>query len=357
MYKATAIAPAAAPLRVAICGEVRSGKSTVINALLRQSLLSGVTHAPQVVGHAADGGDGLRLDAPHLRGIELIEVPLTKAEDLTDPQRALIKGADVWIWVTIASQAWRFTELTLVEQLAEQRPARGLLVVSRGDKLRRDADRAKIMDRMARETAGIFDGCHMLHGAGPQIAQAASDEAAWQATGGRALYETLQQIAADLDKTPARAASAEIVDLAQRRPAVDPAPEPDPAPERVTEPEPAPVPTPSATSSAAPDPRADQWRAIAADFPAITALVAWPAQGAAQPIMGEDAQCQALSDYLRPVYAALPAHYAGGGVALATASTRLHILPLAEVTLAFAAPAQTLSEGMAATVAKRLAAV
>ncbi|MCL4066643.1 hypothetical protein M3484_08670 [Pseudomonas sp. GX19020] len=220
------------PLRVVICGEVSAGKSTVMNALMRDQMLPdniGQSARPVLVagwreipGIEASGRDGreiraalpgtpelfhgadfirLWLDQPHLSGIELIELPMTRAEELTGAQIDLVQSADVMIWVTIGSQAWRLTEKAIVEALGETRPDRSILIVSRGDKLRSDKDRGRLMERMERETAALFGHRFFLFGDRRKIAASAGSEADWQATGGAPLAALLRGFAGQPDRT------------------------------------------------------------------------------------------------------------------------------------------------------------
>jgi hypothetical protein len=233
--KKTAETAASPPiLRVAVCGEVSSGKSTVLNTLMRDLVLPdnlGQTTRPVITaqyrasrgiqvtrpdGDQIASGDfddkelfhaaanvSLWCDQPHLAGFEFIEVPLTKAEELTDAQIALIKSADVMIWVTIASQAWRLTEKTIVELLGEARPPHAILVASRADKFRTEDDRGRVRDRIVRETTHLFDACVFVHGARKQIAEAKNSDDAWAATGGAEIMALLRAHAEDLRSRPA----------------------------------------------------------------------------------------------------------------------------------------------------------
>lgn len=220
------------PLRVVICGEVSAGKSTLMNALMRDQLLPdniGQSARPVLVagwreipGIEASGRDGreiraalpgtkelfheaefvrLWLDRPHLSGFELIELPMTRAEELTGDQIDLVQSADVMIWVTIGSQAWRLTEKAIVEALGGPRPDRSILIVSRGDKLRSDKDRGRLMERMERETAALFGHRFFLFGDRRKIAASAGSEADWQATGGAPLAALLRGFAAQPGRT------------------------------------------------------------------------------------------------------------------------------------------------------------
>ncbi|WP_038072882.1 hypothetical protein [Thioclava pacifica] len=218
----TAVQPERKPVRVVICGEVSSGKSTVLNALLRERLVEdnlGRDQRPVVYanwratpGRELRDADGqavadadpekcaeatelhLWSSALHLRGLELIEVPLTRAEDITDEQIALIGSADLMIWVTIASQAWRLTEKSLIEALGSARPENAILAISRADKLRSDADRTRLMARVERESADWFDRCLFVSGARARLGQALGSDEAFARTGGAALLEALREL-------------------------------------------------------------------------------------------------------------------------------------------------------------------
>ncbi|WP_095590642.1 dynamin family protein [Actibacterium ureilyticum] len=210
------------PVRVVICGEVSSGKSTVLNAFLRDNALPdnlGSAVRPVVYlrqGAAsdvdvtyADGQKGkldkaedvqmlrgaqqisLLSDQPHLNGLELIEVPFTKAEELTPDQLDLVGSADVIVWVTISSQAWRLTEKSIVEALGSARPDHGILVLTRGDKIRNDNDRDKLLSRVKRETSDFFQHHMFVGGSGSQIEKAGKSDKIWQAIGGAKLAALL----------------------------------------------------------------------------------------------------------------------------------------------------------------------
>ncbi|WP_306131800.1 hypothetical protein [Roseivivax marinus] len=255
-------APAASPkthMTVVVCGEVRSGKSTVLDALARRRLPKplGAGDAPDpavaalrtVVRHRGRPGTALvqrdgRIvelsegsatvapdldavdhlliwsDSPHLAGIELVELPLTTAEDLSEDDRAVLRAADAMIWVTIGSQAWRFTEKTILDVLGEDRPAHALLTVSRADKLRRAKDRDKLMDRLVRETGDYFDACHLLNGSGRNLDMSHDSDAVWSTTGAKAIFDVLRRIGGTLGTPPVEddaaaqpASGAEIVNL------------------------------------------------------------------------------------------------------------------------------------------------
>lgn len=204
------------PFRVVVFGESRSGKSTLLNALMRARALPdmlGARHRPDVVlrGARASGSgllceaDGaiigldkpaawaddlrkarhilLSSDQPHLRGVEQIEWSFPRGGPGPE-QFAALRRADAVIWMTIASQAWRLTESQMFDALGWDRPDRALLVLSRADKLRPGPDSQRITDRLRHETGDRFGGTLLL-GAGRQmLEQSASSDEAWRQTGG-----------------------------------------------------------------------------------------------------------------------------------------------------------------------------
>ncbi len=222
--------------KIVICGEVNSGKSTVLNAVLRGRYLPdniGQTARPLISAryrdrpgadvHFADGqsetlddtSDPARLlgaeqvrlwsDVPQIDGFEFIELPLTTAEDVTDDEVDVVRSADALIWVTIASQAWRLTEKSILARFGDAVPERSLIVVSRADKLRNKTDSEKLRGRVERETSEQFDACVFLNGANRTIDAATTTSDKWTQSGAVEILERLHGFAglemADLDAT------------------------------------------------------------------------------------------------------------------------------------------------------------
>lgn len=196
----------ARPSRVAVLGEPNSGKTTLANAMLGDDLLATDviqnTRAPVLVRHAARPSlalalaDGRRqpiepgstrglviassaaievgVPLPRLAqagGLEILDTPgldIGAAEidrDLTPWHQA-----DVAIWCTIATQAWRASEVAA--WLALQRPAAtSLLAVTRADLLN-ETDRDKVLRRLTAEAGAKFAAIVLCQGptAGSAIA-------------------------------------------------------------------------------------------------------------------------------------------------------------------------------------------
>ena len=211
-------------VRVVICGEVNSGKSTVLNGLLRQKILPdffGEAQRPYIFvskgessrcGILRDGGDEETVETfegcdfsdssmcvvvsehDHLAGFEIVEVPYLNEKHIDDDVVELVASADILIWTTIASQAWRLSEKTILDKL-ENRPKHAVLAVSRADKLRSDADRERMRERLARETPDYFEDIVFFHGASKNLEKAVTDDDAWQTTAAPKLAEILGNLA------------------------------------------------------------------------------------------------------------------------------------------------------------------
>ena len=217
----------ASPLKVAVCGEVSSGKSTVIHAVIRETFLPdffGIEDRPvirYVTGAEADGISVIRADGSvetlerpedlvpesglaeitisrrepaHFGPVELIEMPPLRDGHLSEQIIERIADCDVMIWVTIGSQAWRLSEKTILDDIGAKRPKCAMLVVSRGDKFRSAQDAEKLMERMHRETSDYFSSC-ILMSATPKAIASSSEDVVWMQTGGHDLVSALLSFA------------------------------------------------------------------------------------------------------------------------------------------------------------------
>lgn len=210
-------------LRVVVAGEFKSGKSSVVNALLRQPVLpmqsrqasrpaflvrhsedragavllrhgSGATEQAERLDDATDfAGAGLcevYVNAPHLEGVELVELPFPCDGEVGAEALALMSGADLLIWVSIASQAWRLSEKAILSQLPPMR-ARSVIVLSRADKLRSAGDWDRIEERVQREAGPFFAAVAFVQASRETIRQSTDDPRAWEASGGKILADLI----------------------------------------------------------------------------------------------------------------------------------------------------------------------
>lgn len=217
-------------VRVAICGEFRSGKSAVLNALFRNNALGdnvGSDVRPTVFAEFGDVASVEYFDASmdsvdkeiasdpesdvnisrvqvvfdndDLKQFEFVEIPLSCAEELTDEQFDLVKSSDIMVWVTIASQAWRLTEKNIVDALDIVLPKHSILAVSRIDKLRKQSDREKLTARIEKETTEYFRNVVFMENSQRQIAESADSIEVWAKTGAPLLLESMNQALLDTD--------------------------------------------------------------------------------------------------------------------------------------------------------------
>lgn len=251
-------------LRIAVCGEVSSGKSTVLNTILRENVLPdffGVQDPPVIrvrftsteaearavvtfedgrtethddpsdILHE-EGMSELVISCPeheHLHGIELLECPALRDGEVSEEAIERIAGCDVLVWVTIGSQAWRLSEKTILDDIGKRRPSVALLAVSRGDKFRSDSDRERVMERVERETQGYFSERILLH-ASPKILDAsAEDDSVFAQSGGLGLSKLFEDFLAKAKRGElvSDAEGGEVVEFVSYREEEVPLPEDD----------------------------------------------------------------------------------------------------------------------------------
>lgn len=183
------------PIRIGFCGEVSSGKSTVLQSIMQESFLPdclAITQRPLVrvllgadapsieVVHA-DGSETrvatlaevsamddiaqLKIARPEDFGLdfcELIEFPAFRDGHIEPAIAETMEDVDVLVWMTIGSQAWRLSEKNILDDLMPYLPQSRFLVATRADKFRTLEDRQKLQDRLVRETTDYFGKVHML---------------------------------------------------------------------------------------------------------------------------------------------------------------------------------------------------
>jgi hypothetical protein len=219
----------ARPIRIAVMGEENSGKSLLINYLLKHQVLpSGafagdntqllIRFAPQASVHAvsADGSRnrltskgfgrlvkpemrppnpnaGVIYDATRpqrasqasliaaglsggpkaqqaptklievglplgfLRRVEIIEVRSFPMGPASAASNRAFSQVDLAIWCTLATQAWKETEVAAWKRIPPGRRKLALMLVTYKDAIRRTSDEAKITARLRQATFGLFD--------------------------------------------------------------------------------------------------------------------------------------------------------------------------------------------------------
>lgn len=173
---------------IALLGEFSAGKSTLANVLLgadQSTVRVTATQAPPIwyvqgtgapVRISTDGTeteieDGALSDlslqdtcavriprqAEVLDHFSLIDMPGSSDPNMSpDIWDALLPKADIAIWCTPATQAWRQSEAAIWEMVPDTLHARSLLLLTRMDKVTSVVDRNRIITRVERETKGLF---------------------------------------------------------------------------------------------------------------------------------------------------------------------------------------------------------
>lgn len=222
----------ARPIRIAVMGEGNSGKSLLINYLLKHQVLpSGsfagestqllIRHAPEasVFAVGTDGSrnrltskgfgrllkPGIRRTDPHagviydatrpgrtasfttsliasglaggpataeqvpmklievglplafLRDAEFIEVRSFPVGGASAASSRAFQQVDLAIWCTLATQAWKETEVAAWKRIPPGRRKRALMFVTYKDAIRRAVDESRITARLRQATSGLFD--------------------------------------------------------------------------------------------------------------------------------------------------------------------------------------------------------
>jgi hypothetical protein len=228
----------ARPLRLAICGESNSGKSSLANLLGRiESLptaaisntriptLTYYAHEPQIwVVHGAPGQrTRLRADpralprsifrlevglpSPRLRMVEILDCPgLSVSEHIDFASHAV----DLALWCTVSIQAWKESERVAWSQLPARLRSCGLLIATHADLLADDRDRDKLLSRLRRECGSMFRDV-ILIATVDALALAQDDENApaadaWHASGAGMLEAALSALLDDAREQRANSA-------------------------------------------------------------------------------------------------------------------------------------------------------
>ena len=168
---------------LAVVGPFSSGKSSLINLLARREISEpGIgAEGPSATRHELD--DGPYRTVVEARTDEDGAPPSDIAQDIAE--------ADVMIWCTIGSQAWRANEVSAVERLAVQRSGASILAVTRADHFRSAGDQAKVEKRLKKAASKSFSDIVFLNASPKAISQTSSDRK-WRAAGGEALAQAIE---------------------------------------------------------------------------------------------------------------------------------------------------------------------
>jgi hypothetical protein len=215
------------PLRLAICGESNSGKSSLANLLGRiESLPTAAisntriptliyyAHEPQIwVLHGAPGQRvrvradpralpqsifrlEVGLPSLQLRAVEILDCP-----GLADPEQIGLAAhaVDAALWCTVSIQAWKESERVAWSQLPTRLRSCGLLIATHADLLSDDGDRNKLLTRLRRECGSMFRDIIPVAtiDALALTRDGASTRGTWHATGADVLETALSALIGD----------------------------------------------------------------------------------------------------------------------------------------------------------------
>jgi hypothetical protein len=239
----------ARPLRVAICGEVNAGKSSLANLLAGiESLPTAVTTntlIPTLLYYAAEPeiwavhrsgkrerlrGNGslprqatlrveVGLPSPRLAAMQILDLPgfseSRSGAPVIDPAAHQV---DATIWCTASTQAWKESERSAWSMLSPRLGARSLLVATHRDLLHRPEDRRRLMARLQEEVGTSFASIVSLATL-DAIAVMGDDQrggAGWTASGAAALETALAALLLTVRERRAAAAQTMTGRIAQR---------------------------------------------------------------------------------------------------------------------------------------------
>lgn len=223
--------------RLAIMGEFSAGKSTLTNLFLgARPLPERVTAtrlSPVWISHGTGTPYRERLDGQRepVSVHKIDEVPIEDTRSIrmffeadvlelcdiidfpgiSDPNmdaevwQRVVAEADIILWCTHATQAWRQSEAAVWDLVPDHIRQRSLLLVTRFDKLTTDRDKNRVLARLRHETDGLFDQVFPV--ALLQALEGRDDVERWQSSGAGPMLDRLVEILSETSQgeTPSRA--------------------------------------------------------------------------------------------------------------------------------------------------------
>jgi hypothetical protein len=240
------------PLRLAICGEVNAGKSSLANLLGRiESLPTAAisntriptllyyAHEPEIWAVQDASGRRVRLRAdgktlpqsvfrlevglpsPGLRAAQILDLP-GLAGPRGDPNHVdlAVHAVDAVVWCTVSTQAWKESERVAWSEMPARLHACGLLVATHADLLANARDCEKLLTRLRGECGALFRDIIMVSTLDALALMRADElapaEAAWKATGAHALDAALSALLLSVRDRRAQSALGVTGRVAQR---------------------------------------------------------------------------------------------------------------------------------------------
>lgn len=209
---------------IALMGEFSSGKSTLANLLIGEEKCTvkvtatqlppiwfshgeGAPYAVDVSGNSTQLAPGqletlslettsyvkMFIQSEILELADIIDMPGISDPNMSSEvwQRA-IGHADLVLWCTHATQAWRQSEAAVWAEVDDRLYENSLLLLTRYDKLLTDSDRRRVVKRVTAETDGMFKATYPISLV--QALTAGDDRLLWEQSGADAFAQDLLDI-------------------------------------------------------------------------------------------------------------------------------------------------------------------
>ena len=222
--------------RVALMGEFSAGKSTLSNLLIGKSALpvnvtatqlppvwmsygsdapyrvdvDGVETedvSPSLEGISVEGTNHLRIfhTSKFLKLCDLIDMPgISDPNMAADVWQRVIHNADIVIWCSHATQAWRQSEAAVWGTMPDALYDKSILLLTRMDRILSEKDRLRVIKRVESETKGLFR--KVLPVSLIKAIEAKNDPEAWADSGADELLQNLidliDEVAGASDERP-----------------------------------------------------------------------------------------------------------------------------------------------------------
>jgi hypothetical protein len=210
--------------RVCLMGEFSAGKSTLSNLLIGTSALPvnvTATQLPPVwISYGADkpfrvGLDGetssvdlenleevqvedtshIRIfrEAKFLKMCDLIDMPgISDPNMAADVWQRMIHHADIVIWCSHATQAWRQSEAAVWSHMPKELHEKSILLLTRMDRILSERDRERVVKRVRKEAGDMFRD--ILPVSLIKAVEAGDDAMAWKESGASAMLSALSTV-------------------------------------------------------------------------------------------------------------------------------------------------------------------
>lgn len=117
-----------------------------------------------------------------LRMCDIIDMPgISDPNMSSDVWERILPAADGVVWCSPATQAWRQSEASVWDMVPDAIRAHSLLLLTRGDMMVSERDRAKVLKRVRTETEGLFAKALMI--SLTQARDAGDDAQLWDESG------------------------------------------------------------------------------------------------------------------------------------------------------------------------------